>query len=41
MSSTWGFPRAADFSRAFRTAYDITPTEYRSRAAAADMSPRR
>lgn len=34
-----GFPRAADFSRAFRAAYNITPTEYRSRAAAADTPP--
>ncbi|WP_323136387.1 helix-turn-helix domain-containing protein [Streptomyces sp. NBC_01446] len=27
-----GFPRGAGFSRAFRTAYGITPSEYRSRA---------
>ncbi|MFC5785084.1 helix-turn-helix domain-containing protein [Streptomyces aureus] len=40
-AARWGFPRAAGFSRALRTAYDITPTEYRCRAAAADMSPRR
>jgi AraC-like DNA-binding protein len=25
----WGFPRAADFSRAFRTAYGIQPKDYR------------
>nr|WP_326778389.1 helix-turn-helix domain-containing protein [Streptomyces sp. NBC_01445] len=41
VAARWGFPRAADFSRAFRAAYDITPTEYRSRAAAVDTPPRR
>ncbi|MFF1733008.1 helix-turn-helix domain-containing protein [Streptomyces sp. NPDC058247] len=40
VAARWGFPRAADFSRAFRRAYDITPNECRSRAAAADKFPR-
>ncbi|MEW1656655.1 AraC family transcriptional regulator [Streptomyces sp. NPDC093707] len=30
----WGFPRAADFTRAFRTAYGLPPSEYRSRSRA-------
>ncbi|MER6531555.1 helix-turn-helix domain-containing protein [Streptomyces sp. NPDC001508] len=30
IAARWGFHRPADFTRAFRTAYGITPTEYRS-----------
>ncbi|MFD3933324.1 helix-turn-helix domain-containing protein [Streptomyces sp. NPDC058614] len=29
IGARWGFPNAADFSRAFRTAYGITPTCFR------------
>ncbi|MEV5383073.1 helix-turn-helix domain-containing protein [Streptomyces sp. NPDC052721] len=29
IASRWGFPRAADFSRAFRNAYGIPPRDYR------------
>ncbi|WP_371668754.1 helix-turn-helix domain-containing protein [Streptomyces sp. NBC_00289] len=29
IAACWGFPRPADFTRAFRTAYGTTPTEYR------------
>jgi AraC-like DNA-binding protein len=25
----WGFPRAADFTRAFRAAYGVPPSDYR------------
>ncbi|MEU9502477.1 helix-turn-helix domain-containing protein [Streptomyces sp. NPDC048196] len=28
----WGFPRAADFSRAFRNAYGLSPKDYRSQS---------
>ncbi|SFY51820.1 AraC-like ligand-binding domain-containing protein [Streptomyces sp. F-1] len=31
-AARWGFPRAADFTRAFRTAYGTTPSEYRASA---------
>jgi AraC-like DNA-binding protein len=34
VAARWGFSRASDFNRAFRTAYDITPTEFRLRALA-------
>ncbi|HEX2315447.1 MAG TPA: helix-turn-helix domain-containing protein [Thermomonospora sp.] len=30
IAAHWGFPDAATFSRAFRTAYGVTPTTYRS-----------
>ncbi|KOV96110.1 helix-turn-helix domain-containing protein [Streptomyces sp. NRRL B-3648] len=30
IGARWGFPRASDFTRAFRTATGMTPTEYRS-----------
>lgn len=30
IGARWGFPRASDFTRAFRTATGTTPTEYRS-----------
>ncbi len=29
IAARWGFPHAADFTRAFRTAYGLTPTDYR------------
>nr|WP_241779837.1 helix-turn-helix domain-containing protein [Streptomyces natalensis] len=29
IAARWGFPRAADFTRAFRTAYGMPPTNYR------------
>ncbi|MFF0628734.1 helix-turn-helix domain-containing protein [Streptomyces sp. NPDC004296] len=33
IATRWGFSRAADFSRAFRTAYGTPPRDYRSQAA--------
>ncbi|MFE2490721.1 helix-turn-helix domain-containing protein [Streptomyces mirabilis] len=36
IASRWGFPRAADFSRAFRNAYGIPPKRYRHHATAQD-----
>jgi AraC-like DNA-binding protein len=35
VAARWGFPRAADFSRSFRAAYDLAPKEYRQRVLAA------
>ncbi|MDI5964476.1 helix-turn-helix domain-containing protein [Streptomyces sp. SL13] len=32
IAARWGFPRAADFSRAFRAAYGSTPTSHRHQA---------
>ncbi|MFE3640686.1 helix-turn-helix domain-containing protein [Streptomyces sp. NPDC059169] len=32
IATRWGFPRAADFTRAFRTAYGVPPREYREAA---------
>ncbi|MFK0289818.1 helix-turn-helix domain-containing protein [Streptomyces sp. NPDC090442] len=32
IAARWGFPRAADFSRAFRTAYGVPPRDYRYQA---------
>ncbi|MFC9623223.1 helix-turn-helix domain-containing protein [Streptomyces sp. NPDC056930] len=32
VAARWGFPRAADFSRAFRAVYGLPPREYRHRA---------
>lgn len=32
IAARWGFSHAADFSRAFRTAYGVPPKEYRHRA---------
>ncbi|WP_105971910.1 helix-turn-helix domain-containing protein [Streptomyces geranii] len=32
IAAHWGFPRAADFTRAFRTAYGVSPREYRQTA---------
>jgi AraC-like DNA-binding protein len=34
VAARWGIPRASDFTRAFRTAYGISPSEHRSRAKA-------
>ncbi|NGO75973.1 helix-turn-helix domain-containing protein [Streptomyces sp. YC504] len=34
VGARWGFPRAADFSRAFRSVYGMPPGEYRLRAQA-------
>jgi AraC-like DNA-binding protein len=31
IAARWGFPRAAEFSRAFRTAYGVSPSELRRR----------
>jgi AraC-like DNA-binding protein len=33
IAARWGFPRATDFTRAFRAAYGITPRDHRHRAA--------
>ncbi|ARF56861.1 helix-turn-helix domain-containing protein [Streptomyces gilvosporeus] len=32
IAARWGFPRATDFSRAYRTAYGTTPTDHRRQA---------
>ncbi|WP_328846283.1 AraC family transcriptional regulator [Streptomyces sp. NBC_00258] len=32
VAARWGLPRASDFARAFRTAYGLTPKEYRLQA---------
>ncbi|WP_405954948.1 AraC family transcriptional regulator [Streptomyces phaeochromogenes] len=32
IAARWGLPRASDFARAFRTAYGLTPKEYRLQA---------
>ncbi|WP_405536766.1 helix-turn-helix domain-containing protein [Streptomyces sp. NBC_00075] len=32
IAARWNFPRPADFTRAFRTAYGVSPKEYRLRA---------
>ena len=32
VGTRWNFPRPADFTRAFRTAYGVSPKEYRLRA---------
>ncbi|MDX2826026.1 helix-turn-helix domain-containing protein [Streptomyces ipomoeae] len=37
IASRWGFPRAADFSRAFRSAYGLPPKDYRHHAIAPDQ----
>lgn len=36
IAARWGFTRAADFTRAFRTAYETTPADFRRRAQARD-----
>ncbi|MCW5253117.1 MULTISPECIES: helix-turn-helix domain-containing protein [unclassified Streptomyces] len=41
IAARWGFPRPADFTRAFRTAYGLTPTEYREAVSRADSGARR
>ncbi|WP_046920150.1 helix-turn-helix domain-containing protein, partial [Streptomyces stelliscabiei] len=32
IAARWGMPRASDFTRAFRTAHGIAPSEFRLRA---------
>ncbi|MFG3016822.1 helix-turn-helix domain-containing protein [Streptomyces cinerochromogenes] len=32
IAARWGFPRAADFTRAFRSAYGLPPTDYRDQS---------
>nr|WP_051941308.1 AraC family transcriptional regulator [Phaeacidiphilus oryzae] len=32
IAARWGYPRAADFTRAFRSAYQLPPSAHRSRA---------
>lgn len=39
IGARWGFPRPGDFSRAFKTAYGISPGEYRRLAAAPGDGP--
>ncbi|WP_327694533.1 helix-turn-helix domain-containing protein [Streptomyces sp. NBC_00459] len=39
VAARWGLSRPAEFSRAFRTAYGVPPTEYRLRAAAPTAPP--
>ncbi|MEU8620138.1 helix-turn-helix domain-containing protein [Streptomyces sp. NPDC048623] len=34
LAARWGYPRASDFTRAFRSAYGLPPTEYRQLALA-------
>ncbi|WP_331724416.1 helix-turn-helix domain-containing protein (plasmid) [Streptomyces longwoodensis] len=43
VAARWGFTRPADFSRAFRARYGITPSEYRDRACGdgMDSGPKR
>ncbi|MFH8381816.1 AraC family transcriptional regulator [Kitasatospora sp. NPDC018058] len=43
LAARWGIPRASDFTRAFRAAYGIPPSEHRRQAlsACANGSPRR
>nr|WP_246203647.1 hypothetical protein [Streptomyces tailanensis] len=31
MAARWGYPRPADFTRAFRAHHGITPSDYRER----------
>jgi AraC-like DNA-binding protein len=40
VAARWGFPRAAEFTRAFRTAHGVPPSELRARAAAEDRAAR-
>ncbi|MCQ9134214.1 AraC family transcriptional regulator [Streptomyces hilarionis] len=39
VAARWGFPRAAEFTRAFRTAYGLPPSELRERALAQSRGP--
>ncbi|MFI8852734.1 helix-turn-helix domain-containing protein [Streptomyces sp. 891-h] len=39
IAATWGFPRAADFTRTFRAAYGITPQDFRTEALSHSRSP--
>jgi AraC-like DNA-binding protein len=38
IGNRWGFPRAADFTRAFRSAYGMPPSDYRSARIANNLS---
>ncbi|MGX2994224.1 AraC family transcriptional regulator [Streptomyces sp. JNUCC 64] len=40
IAATWGYPRPADFSRAFRTAYGLTPREHRNLSASSASAAR-
>lgn len=40
IASVWGFPNGADFSRAFRSAHGMPPSEYRRSARLANTSAR-
>jgi AraC-like DNA-binding protein len=40
VAARWGFPRAAEFTRAFRTAHGVPPSELRARAVAEDRAAR-
>jgi len=40
VAARWGFPRAAEFTRAFRTAYGVPPSELRAQAAERGPSAR-
>lgn len=39
VAQRWGFVNAAHFSRAFRTAYGMSPREWRSTALTTDRPP--
>ncbi|MFI2458007.1 helix-turn-helix domain-containing protein [Streptomyces sp. NPDC019539] len=39
VAARWGFPRAPEFTRAFRTAYGCSPTEHRMRALSERRGP--
>ncbi|MGW0842477.1 helix-turn-helix domain-containing protein [Streptomyces sp. NPDC002787] len=41
IGARWGFPRAAEFSRAFRTAYGVPPSELRREVAAGRVADSR
>ncbi|KAB1973040.1 helix-turn-helix domain-containing protein, partial [Streptomyces triticiradicis] len=38
LAARWGYRRASDFTRAFRSAYGLPPTEYRFQALACDRA---
>ncbi|MFJ6747776.1 MULTISPECIES: helix-turn-helix domain-containing protein [unclassified Streptomyces] len=40
IAARWGFPRAVDFSRAFRTAHGLAPSDYRHQEGTASPSRR-
>lgn len=41
VAARWGFPRAAEFTRAFRTVHGVPPSEFRALASAADHAEAR